>query len=106
MNKKNSFLSAFLTTSMMLGSSITTLMANETDNSSNEVIIEETAPVNDENNQNGENEQSNQPINYVNEENQNNNVEQKTIENVTGNCQQAISEVTFPKYESDGTKID
>lgn len=106
MNKKNLFLSAFLTTSMMLGSSITTLMANETDNSSNEVIIEETLPVNDENNQNGENEQSNQPTNYVNEENQNNNVEQKTIENVTGNCQQAISEVTFPKYESDGTKTD
>ena len=52
------------------------------------------------------NEQSNQPTNYVNEENQNNNVEQKTFENVTGNCQQAISEVTFPKYESDGTKTD
>lgn len=106
MNKKNLFLSAFLTTSMMLGSSITTLMANETDNSSNEVIIEETVPVNDENNQNGENEQSNQPTKYAGEENQNNNVEQKTIENVTGNCQQAISEVTFPKYESDGTKTD
>lgn len=96
MNKKNLFLSAFLTISMIGSSTITTIFANEDEKTPEANIIENTDV---------ENFAEDDALVDEKEPSLTNDISLETIE-IEGNYQQAISEVTFPKYEQDGSKTD